>query len=152
MPKSSDAVSLLNELIRVSEDGEKGFRTAAEQVDDPGLKSLFQDRARACSGAASELQSIVRQLGGRPEDGGSLAGAAHRGWVKAKATIGDTNIAVLDEVERGEDVAKAVYSRAMKADLPIEVRSVLDRQYQGVLRNHDRVRDLRNQYRASATH
>ncbi len=151
MPHSDNAVSLLNELIRVSEDGEKGFRTAAEQVDDPGLKSLFQDRAKACHGAATELQSLVRKLGGEPEDSGSLAGAAHRGWVRAKAAIGDTNVAVLEEVERGEDVAKAVYARAMKADLPTEVRSVLERHYQGVLRNHDRIRDLRNQYRASAT-
>lgn len=153
MPTPENTVSVLNELIRISEDGEKGFKTAAEQVDDPGLKSLFSDRSRACHGAIIELQGMVRRLGAEPEDSGTLSGAVHRGWVKAKSAvgIGDTNVAVLEEVERGEDIAKAAYSRAMKADLPGEVRGVLDQQFQGVLRNHDRVRELRNQYRASAS-
>lgn len=150
MTSENNPVELLNELIRVSEDGEKGFRLAAEKADDPALKSLFQNRVLDCSSAISELQAIVRQLGGTPESTGSLRGAAHRGWIKAKAAIGDHNEAVLEEVERGEDLAKAAYARALKAQLPVNVKAVVDQQYRGVLRNHDRVRDLRNQYRASA--
>lgn len=149
MSTENDPVKLLNELIRVSEDGEKGFRLAAEKADDPALKSLFQNRVHDCSSAIAELQSIVRQLGGNPEASGSIRGAAHRGWIKAKTAIGDHNDAVLEEVERGEDLAKAAYARALKAKLPVNVKAVVDQQYQGVLRNHDRVRDLRNQYRAS---
>ena len=34
-------------------------------------------------------------------------------------------------------------------DLPADIRAIVDRQYQGVLANHDRVRTLRDRYRAT---
>ena len=150
MPDINSTVDTLNDLIRTSEDGKNGFLAAAEKADDPSLKSLLQDRSGSCAEAARELQQIVLSLGGTPEDSGSAAGAAHRGWVKARATVGDANLAVLEEVERGEDVAKAAYARALKERLPADIRDLVERQYQGVLKNHDRVRQLRDQYRASA--
>jgi len=33
--------------------------------------------------------------------------------------------------------------------LPADVRAVVERQYQGVIENHDRIRDLRDQYAAA---
>ena len=33
---------------------------------------------------------------------------------------------------------------ALEKDLPADVRSIVERQYQGVKENHDRVRDIRN--------
>ena len=149
MKNNQQAVSTLNELIEVSRDGEMGFKAAADKAEDPGLKSLLQDRARSCSAATVELQSLIRSLGGTPEDSGTVAGAIHRGWTKVRAAVGDNNVAVLEEVERGEDMAKSAYAKALKADLPADIRQTVDQQYQGVLRNHDRVRDLRNQFRAA---
>ncbi len=64
--------------------------------------------------------------------------------------MNDSNIAVLEEVERGEDHAKAAYKKALKADLPSATRSLVQKQYEGVVRNHDRIRDLRNAYKAKA--
>ena len=40
--------------------------------------------------------------------------------------------------------AKRAYESALKKDLPQDVRAIVERQYQGVKQNHDRVRDLRN--------
>ena len=150
MTDKTDIIESLNDLIRTSEDGAKGFLAAAERADDPSLKKLLQDRSESCAHAARELQQAVRDCGGTPEESGSAAGAAHRGWVKARAAVGDSNVAVLEEVERGEDVAKSAYARVLKANLPADVRGIVERQYQGVLKNHDRIRDLRDQYRASA--
>lgn len=150
MQTHEEAVKTLHNLAAISQDGESGFKAAAEKADDPGLKSLLQDRARSCAAAKAELESLILSLGGDPETSGTVAGAVHRGWVKVRAAVGDNNIAVLEEVERGEDVAKAAYARALKMDLPPQVRQTIDAQYQGVLRNHDRVRDLRNQYRAAS--
>ena len=45
--------------------------------------------------------------------------------------------AVLEECERGEDVAKNAYEAALKKDLPPDIRTVIERQYQGVKENHD---------------
>jgi uncharacterized protein (TIGR02284 family) len=69
--------------------------------------------------------------------------------LKTKLASRDS-LAVLEEVERGEDYAKARYAQALKADLPPKVREVVQRQHQGAVANHDRVRDLRNQYRERA--
>jgi uncharacterized protein (TIGR02284 family) len=53
--------------------------------------------------------------------------------------------AVLSECERGEDVAKSVYEAALKEDLPADVKAIVQRQYEGVKTDHDRIRELRNQ-------
>jgi uncharacterized protein (TIGR02284 family) len=52
--------------------------------------------------------------------------------------------AILAECERGEDVAKSAYESALDKDLPVEVRTIVERQYRGVKENHDKIRDLRN--------
>jgi hypothetical protein len=38
---------------------------------------------------------------------------------------------------------------SLKKDLPADIRIVIERQYQGVNENHDRVRDLRDSTRAT---
>ena len=145
-----DTVKILNKLIETSEDGLQGFKEAADKATEPQLKQLFSERAQSCSQSARELQTLVASLGGEAEKSGSVAGAAHRGWVKVKTAVGDNNIAVLEEVERGEDYAKASYTKALKSELPPQVRQVVEKQFQGVVANHDRIRDLRDQYRAAA--
>ncbi len=57
-------------------------------------------------------------------------------------------MAILEECERAEDVAKARYRKALEETLPEDIRVVVQRQYDGVMRNHDQIRDLRNRYRA----
>jgi uncharacterized protein (TIGR02284 family) len=143
-------VKLLNELVETSKNGEKGFQAAAEDTKNPQLKSLFQKRAADCSAGAAELQAAVTQLGGKPEDSGTVAGAMHRGWLNLKAAVaGRTDTAILEECERGEDVAKKHYGDALNEPLPENVRHLVQKQYEGVLRIHDQIRDLRNQHRAA---
>jgi uncharacterized protein (TIGR02284 family) len=145
-----DVVDVLKDLVECSKDGEYGFRECAEQAKRADLKSTFLQRADDCRRGAQELNQLVRELGGTPEDGGSAMGAMHRGWVsiKSKLTSYDDK-AVLEEAERGEDNAKARYMKALQKNLPANVRSVVERQYQGVQRNHDQVKMLRDQFRAA---
>ena len=142
-------IGVLNELIETSKDGEKGFRKAAEDTKQSDLRSMFSKGAQRCAEGARELQELVRQLGGDPDTSGSVAGALHRGWVSVKEAVSTRDDkAIVEEVERGEDYAKAAYKKALDADLPANVRSVVERQYQGVLSNHDAVKALREKYRA----
>lgn len=146
---ADEVIKTLNNLIETSKNGEKGFEAAANDTKDPQMKILFQNRARDCASGAAELQVVVTQLGGKPEDSGTVAGAVHRGWTNLKAAVaGRSDLAILEECERGEDVAKAHYGDALKQALPEEIRAIVERQYQGVLQNHDQIRDLRNRYRA----
>ena len=138
-----DVIDTLNDLIETSKDGEEGFRTCAEDVRDPQLKNLFTEAARHCAQAAQELRSEVQRLGGKPEKSGSLSGSVHRRWVDIKSSImGKDDAAVLAECERGEDVAKSSYQKALEKALPPDIRAIVQRQYQGVLQHHDTVRSL----------
>ena len=148
MMTNDEIISTLNDLIETSKDGEYGFKTCAENVKDMELKQLFTAAAQRCAEGAKELQEQVRLLGGDPDEHSSVAGTLHRAWVDIKAAItGKDEQAVLEECERGEDVAKKTYEKALAKGLPDNIRSIVQRQYQGVVENHDRVRDLRNRYR-----
>jgi len=146
---ADNVASVLNDLIETCKDGEQGFSTSADDAKDPELKTTFRRHAQECARSAAELQTLVSRLGGKPEERGSVAGAVHRGWVNLKSSVTPrTDLAILEECERGEDVAKARYSKALENALPEDIRQVVERQYAGVMRNHNEIRDLRDQYRA----
>ena len=142
---NDEIVSMLNDLIDISRDGMEGFKTCAEDVNDPSLKMYFQNRAQGCLEAVRDLTAEVRKHGGDPDTSGTTAGALHRVWVDIKAaTSNQDNIAVLEECERGEAAAVIAYENALRKELPGELRALLENQYEGAKRNHDRVRQLRD--------
>jgi len=149
---NDNTVDQLNKLIETCKDGEYGFRSCAEHVKSTDLKTIFLNRADGCQKAASELQSLVVRFGGKPDTSSSATGTLHRGWVSVVRTLtGYSDQAILDECERGEDAALERYRDALKAELPSDVMSVVQTQYEGVKRNHDQIRTLRNQVRAAAS-
>ena len=138
-------VSVLNGLIEISRDGAEGFRTCAEDTDDAALKPYFQNRAQSCENAIRELSAEVRRYGGDPDPGGTVTGMLHRAWVDVKTTIiSRSNLAVLEECERGETVAVLAYENALREELPDDVRALLNRQCKGAKKNHVHVRQLRD--------
>jgi uncharacterized protein (TIGR02284 family) len=149
--EQDDIVDVLNDLVETSRDGQYGFQSCAEHVKSIELRDTFVSRAAECQSAVSELQVLVSQCGGKPDDGGSISGAVHRGWVAVRGTLsGYSDVGMLEECERGEDVAKARYRKALEKALPEPIRTIVERQYQGVLRNHDQIRLLRDRFRAAA--
>jgi uncharacterized protein (TIGR02284 family) len=148
--KDKHTINTLNTLIETCKDGEYGFQASAEHAQDPRIKQLFQSRARDCREAAAELQTLVMQHGGKPEDSGTATGKVHRGWVAVMGSLaGYTDLSMLEETERGEDAALARYRAALKEDLPAGVASIVEAQMQGVQRNHDQIKSLRDRVRAT---
>jgi uncharacterized protein (TIGR02284 family) len=147
----NDVESILNELIETSKDGENGFRKAAQDARSPELKSLFDAGAARCAEGARELRQEVRASGGDAKRSGSVAAALHRGWINVReAVTSRDDKAILEECGRGEDYAKAQYKKALEHDLPANVRVIVQRQYDGVIANHDKVRALRDTYQRAA--
>jgi uncharacterized protein (TIGR02284 family) len=149
--KSSEVIDALNDLIETCKDGEYGFRVSAEQAKSSSLRSNLLARSSECATAADQLRAHVVQLGGKPEDSGSLVGAVHRGWVAVKAKLSTyDDLAVLEECERGEDAALATYRDALDSTaLPPPIRNLVEHQYEGAKRNHDQVRRMRDALRAT---
>lgn len=144
-----ELISTLNNLIETCKDGAEGFKTCSEDANDLHLKEELATRSQSCGLAAGELQDLVVNLGGKPAVGPSLSGALHRRWVDIKAAIlGKDDEAILNECERGEDVAVHSYRRALEKTLPPEVNTIIERQYHGVLQNHDAVKKMRDSLHA----
>ncbi len=143
-------ISTLNNLIATNKDGQNGFKEAAEGVERSDLKSLFYDNSQQRSQFAGELQTLVRELGGDPEDSGSITGTIHQGWINLKSALtGNDEKAVLNECERGEDSAVKAYQTALEEELPANVRGVVQKQSQAVNAAHDKIKALRDIARAA---
>ncbi len=146
---NDEVIAVLNDLIETSKDGEEGFHTCASNAGNQQLKTFFSNRAQSCAASVIELQDLVRAYGGDPKRSSGFGGAVHRRWVDIRSLLsGGDDKAILAECERGEDVALASYRRALDRNLPPDVRTTVERQYQGVLQNHDQVKSLRDQYRS----
>lgn len=140
-----DLIATLNELIETSKDGEEGFRTAADNVENVVLQTFFVEKAERCREGAEQLQDIVRAMGDTPARSGSMAGAVHRLWVNIRGTFsGMDDAAILAECERGEEAAAHAYEEALNQPLPDDVRRVVARHYAEINANRDRVREMRN--------
>jgi len=146
-----DLIDTLNDLIETCTDGEYGFHSCAEDVDSPELATLFERRAQDCREAARELQEHVVMLGGEPDTSGSVSGALHRGWVAVRTTLSTyDDLAVLEECERGENVAVTNYRKALEKLQLKPLRSLVERQYQGAKRNYEQICALRDGMQANA--
>src|SRR6185437_10819846 len=143
----NEAVATLNDLIETLKDGQKGFETAAADVKDVRVKSAFHEFAQERARQASELQSQMGKLGGDAPSSGSASAAMHRGWMDIKSALGGGEKSILNEAERGEDVAVKSYEKALAQSLPDEVSGIVRRQYGQVKQAHDRVRELRDSWK-----
>lgn len=142
---NDEVISTLNNLIETCKDGQEGFQQAAEGVQNSQLKSLFYQFGQQRAQFAGELQGLVRDLGGDPETTSSTAGALHRGWINLKSAItGQDDKAILNECERGEDVAKNAYQDALEQNLPANVLMTVEKQSVAVQTAHDQIKMLRD--------
>ena len=143
---NSDLRLTLNELIQTCRDGQEGFLTAAENIDDLEVKKWFNEYSLQRAKFAGELQSASHELGdSKPENASSVGGALHRGWINLKAAVEGRNVhGILVECERGEDSAVSDYRKALELDLPANLRETIQRQYTAIKAAHDRVRKLRD--------
>lgn len=147
MQTNDHAVHLLNSLIETTLDSVNGYRHAAENVHDPELRSMFEQRASRRAEISSQLQGEVRSFGGEPKTDQSTLGAMHNKFVDLKTGLsGGSDKAVIDEVERGEDVIKAKFEKATEDDdLPPSARELVQRAFGMIQADHDDISRLKHQ-------
>ena len=144
-------IDVLEKLIETCRDGQNGYRDAADHVKNPETKAWFNQQSLERSQFAGELENCVQRLGkSDPERKGSVSAALHRGWFDLKEKITGSDESVLNEVERGEDNAKANYQKAIEENLPADIREIVQQQAKRVFAAHDRVKMLRDQANRAA--
>ena len=145
MTNRDEDISVLNSLITTTIDSANGFERSAEDADSPRFTQIFRDFAQERRQIVDRLQEKVRQLGGTPNDDGSLIAGLHRRWEDLKDALGGGDKAVIDEVERGEDYIKEKYEEALGDDrLSPETRGLISECFESVRRGHDRVSQLKH--------
>lgn len=146
----SEIRSTLNDVIETCKDSQEGFHVAAEKLKDPEIHTLFLRFYLQRSEFAGELQAEVARIGGDPATSGSTAGAIHRGWIGLKTALAtDTDHAILEEAERGEDAAVKNYIEALRKDLPDNLKVIVSRQLSEIRQSHHVIRELLERHRAT---
>jgi uncharacterized protein (TIGR02284 family) len=147
-PSNDHAVKVLNSLIETTLDSANGYKEAAQNANASQYKSMFADRSIRRNELVRELQQEVRSFGGQPENEQSMLGKAHNKFVDIKNAImgGADDKAVINEVERGEDIIKAKYEAAIRDDeLPSAARELINRAYGEIKADHDEVSRIKHQ-------
>jgi uncharacterized protein (TIGR02284 family) len=83
-------------------------------------------------------------------DGSKISAPLYRAWTDIKAKVGAGDSAYLEGAEKGEDYAKAAYSEALEGStLPADIRTIVQAQYDSILRVHNHVKSLRDARKAA---
>ena len=144
---NSNSISTLNSLIATTLDSIDGYRKAADEANAGQFREIFLSRASERQQVVSDFQAEVRELGGNPEDDGTIIASAHRAFLglRDKLTGARDDDAVIAEVERGEDHIKSKFESALgDADLDPSVRQLIESGYASVRQGHDQISALKH--------
>jgi len=148
----SDEETTIKELIKTLEDGRDGFAKAADRLESNSAADVgrrFHEFSAQRDAMAAELRRCAQLEGYAVPQGGTVAGAVHRGWIAVKdALTGDDASAIIAAAEQGEDHAKSKFRDALSEDaLTPAVRTVVQRQAEQVKAAHDYVSSLKHAHR-----
>lgn len=143
---AGDGTVTLNTLIGTLIDSIEGYQKAAADTTNARFAEMFNARAQERQQALTRLQAAVARLGGNPEDDGTVAGAAHRGWMNLKeAVLGQDDETIVKTVEEGEDYLKNKFEAALdNVDLPAEARAAVEEAWTSVKAGHDEMSALKH--------
>ncbi len=145
-------IRTLNGLLTTTIDSVDGYRAAGDDTDAGRFATLFIARANERAAIAERLKAEVIRLGGNPEDDGSMLAGAHRAFMGLKAMVtGKDEQAIVNEVERGEDVIKERFEKAMAdTDIAESTRAMIADTYTEIKAGHDQMRDLKHSLQAAS--
>lgn len=136
----------LNAILAKTYDAEKGFKKAAENIENPSLKNYFNSKAEERYTFGHELKTEIRSYNQEVDKGGSVAGTAHRAWMDIKALFSlDDEESMLEEAIRGEKAAIDEYQEVInETSLPSSTRAVLEAQKNKIENGLKNIKTLEN--------
>jgi uncharacterized protein (TIGR02284 family) len=134
----------LNGLLEKTYDAEKGYKKAAENVDNSALKTYFDQKSQERYNFGHELKQEIKSFGQDVDKGGSVTGSAHRAWMDVKSLFsGDDAESMLEEAIRGEKAAVDEYEDVLNdTSLPSSTRSILESQRNTINSGLSRIKSL----------
>jgi len=143
--KNKEMESVLLDVIKSLQDGQKGFAEIGEHLKDDTVKRYFLAESLKRANFRAELENELHRAGmADVKESGTAGGAIRRAWGELKAKLGGGDHALLETAEQGEDEAKKAYKEALEHDLPLPVRQLLNEQQTHILTSHDYVKNHRD--------
>lgn len=148
MKYTEEMAQVLNKLLQNNLDAEKGFRNAADEVQNEQLKALFKDLAQQKYDFAHELRGEVRNFGEPPSKGSSVSSDIHRTWMNVRAGISSNpEKVVLAEAAKGEEKALEEYEEVIgNFNFPPSTETIIKRQKQAYRDSITKIKTLHNQF------
>jgi uncharacterized protein (TIGR02284 family) len=150
MKTSQETIEILNDLIQINNDRIRGYQRAIEELkdDNDDLKTLFAVFIDQSRQNIMILGKEVQTFGGDMATGTTGSGKIYRAWMDVKAVFtGHDRHTVLENCEFGEDAAlKAYHTALQKEDLPEYLKEMITEQHQLLLKSHNQVKALRDQF------
>ncbi len=134
---TDETVQHLNALTETCKDGELGYRTAAANVRNTELESVFTDYAKQRAHFARGLRGEVERLGGTPTDSGTPPATLFRGWINLRSALsGGDGGAIVAACETGEETAVGAYELVANLDLTGPTKLLIEKQAHQVREAH----------------
>lgn len=126
----SKLTSALHDIIDTCYDGVEGYETAADEIEDESIKTLFLRLSQQRKGFIEELKNEALKLGIELNGSGSSKGFFHRTWLAAKSALsGDSKDKIIEEAMDGEKRAVEVYSKVhANQEVPEYIQDILKEQ------------------------
>ena len=135
---SNDAIEQLKRLVRVNRDAAAGFLTAAKDIHNSELDTLFTGYAKQHEKFRKEIQTeIQHDEPGEGTDRESGGGGLHRRWADLKVALsGHSTHAVLAACEDEMQSVEAAYADAGTLGFTGRVGAMLSKQELQVKETH----------------
>jgi len=146
--ENSKTISVLNDLLHITNDRIKGFERVEGKVWESysDLKSEYDKMISQSKIMKNEIINLITERGGKPdEDTSSLAGNLHRTWIDIKNSLPVTNNdqETLENVVFGEKHAIEAYDNALKSgDLCAESSKVIADQLKQLRVSYSQFRNI----------
>lgn len=145
-------INILNVLIQMNNDRIEGYERAIYDTEEEDLKVLFGEFSATSRRLNDELVDEVENLDGEPIEGSTTSGKLFRIWMDVKSALTKKDlIAILNSCEYGEDWAVKEYEKVLNEQwefLTVEQIEMLRDQYALIKRDHDEIKEFRNQVKA----
>lgn len=111
-------ISVLNDLLNITNDRIAGFAKVADKVWDnySELRPAYDDMVAESWDMKQDLIDLITAKGGDPDNTTSVSGAFHRAWIDVKNTFTkDKDESTLENVVFGEKAAIDAYNNALES-------------------------------------
>jgi uncharacterized protein (TIGR02284 family) len=135
----------LRELIDRLRGEQEGFRDLGHRLQNDRAKRFFLEETQRRAEYAAELENELHRMGVHDvKEEVSRASKARLFWGELQASMAGGQKAVLSTAEKFDEGTLKIYAAALKQELPLPLREMLDRQQAHIQRSHDQSKALRD--------